>query len=90
MKCKYDKIIIIGMGFMGGSLGRTLLRNNIAKEVVGYGRNIDRLKIALKKGAATSVTIDLEKAVNGAQIIIVSLPVMLISEYVKKDINFCK
>lgn len=84
MKSKYDKITIIGMGLMGGSLGRTLLRNNIAREVVGCGRNINRLKIALKKGAATSVTIDLEKAVNGAQIIIVSLPVMLISEYVKK------
>jgi prephenate dehydrogenase len=88
MKYKYDKITIIGMGLMGGSLGRILIKNNIAKEVIGCGRNINRLKIALKKGAATSVTIDLEKAVNESQIIIVSLPVMLIPEYVKKILTF--
>jgi len=41
MKYKYDKITIIGMGLMGGSLGRILIKNNIAKEVIGCGRNIN-------------------------------------------------
>jgi len=77
-KSKYSKVTIIGMGLMGGSLGRALLKKKLAKNVTGLGRNMSRLKVAKKKGAATHVTLDIEEGVKGADIVVISLPVMLI------------
>ena len=85
-------IAIIGMGFMGGSLGAVLLKKKICSNVTGVGRNIKRLKIALKKKAATFITTDLKKGVENADMVIISLPVNLISAafmkirpYLRKD-----
>ncbi|MCX8093867.1 MAG: prephenate dehydrogenase [Candidatus Goldbacteria bacterium] len=78
MVFKMKTVSIIGMGFMGGSLGALLLQKKICENVVGIGRNMKKLKIALKKKAATSVTTDLKKGIENADIIIISLPVNLI------------
>lgn len=75
---KINKIAIIGMGFMGGSLGAILLQKNICKDVIGIGRNINRLKIALKKKAATFITTNLKKGLKNVDMVIISLPVSLI------------
>ncbi|MBP7792648.1 MAG: prephenate dehydrogenase [Candidatus Goldbacteria bacterium] len=89
---KNKTIAIIGMGFMGGSLGAILLRKKLCKNVVGIGRNVKKLKIALKKKAATFVTTDLIKGVQNADIVIIALPVNLIpatfikiKSYLSKD-----
>ncbi len=75
---KIDTVAIIGMGFMGGSLGALLLQKKICRNVIGIGRNIGRLKIALKKKAATCVTTDLKEGLKNADVVIISLPVNLI------------
>ncbi len=89
---KIETVAIIGMGFMGGSLGAILLRKKICSNVVGIGRNIKRLKIAFKKKAATFVTTDLKKGLENADMVIISLPVnlipvvfMKINPYLKKE-----
>ena len=75
---RLNKVTIVGMGLMGGSLGRALIKKKIAKNVTGLGRNLKRLKLAKAKKAATSVTTDIEEAVQGADIVVISLPVLLI------------
>lgn len=75
---KIQTVAIIGMGFMGGSLGVILLRKKICSNVIGIGRNLKKLKLALKKKAATYITTDLKKGVKNADIVIISLPVNLI------------
>ena len=57
----FKKVTIVGMGMMGGSLGMALLKNRIAKEVCGAGRNITKLNEAKKLYAATTVTDNLKK-----------------------------
>jgi prephenate dehydrogenase len=78
MAFKFKKAVIAGVGLMGGSLGLALRKYRLAKEVVGLGRNLKRLKIARLKGAADSVTTDIAAAVSGADLVIISLPVMMI------------
>lgn len=75
---KIKTVAIIGMGFMGGSLGAILLRKKICSNVWGIGRNLKKLKIALKKKASTYVTTDLKKGLEDADMVIISLPVNLI------------
>ncbi|MEI7542092.1 MAG: prephenate dehydrogenase [bacterium] len=78
MKPIYNKVTIVGMGLMGGSLGLSLLDKKIAANVTGLGRNIKRLQIAKSKGAATQVTTDYKIAITGANLVIIALPVMMI------------
>lgn len=75
---KIKTVAIIGMGFMGGSLGSALLRKKICKDVIGIGRNIKKLKIALRKKATTHITTDLKKGLKNVDMVIISLPVNLI------------
>ncbi len=90
MKLKLDKIAILGTGLMGGSLGRTLLKNKISKQVVGWGRNIKKLKKALSKKVVTDITLDLKTAVKDADVVLISLPVSIIPEYFKKIYPYLK
>ncbi len=78
MKPMFNKVTIVGMGLMGGSLGLSLLDKKLAKNVTGLGRNLKRLQIARKKGAATGVTTDYKTAVTGADLVVIALPVMMI------------
>ena len=84
MKTMFKKVTIVGMGMMGGSLGMALLKNRIAKEVCGAGRNIARLNEAKKLNAATMVTDNLEEAVKGADLIVISVVSDKIAQMYKK------
>ncbi len=43
-----NKITIIGVGLIGGSLAKAIKENNLAKVVFGYGRDLNRLEKAQK------------------------------------------
>jgi prephenate dehydrogenase len=80
MAFKYKKITIIGMGFMGGSLGFAVKQKRLSGNVTGCGRNINRLKMALANEAADTVTTDERDAVRGADIVVIALPVGMIAD----------
>jgi prephenate dehydrogenase len=75
---KFTKVAIIGMGFMGGSLGFDLNRLKTCGSIMGIGRNEARLKRAKQKKACTHVTRHFEEGVRGADLVVISLPVLLI------------
>ncbi|MFP4466288.1 MAG: prephenate dehydrogenase [Candidatus Goldiibacteriota bacterium] len=84
-KFLFNNVVIIGMGFMGGSLGKTLLEKKIARTVTGAGRDMKKLKAALKMKAATDVTDDLDNAgISGADAVIISVPVKQIPVMFKR------
>ncbi|MCE5299701.1 MAG: prephenate dehydrogenase [Spirochaetia bacterium] len=78
MEPRFKKVTIVGMGFMGASLGLAVKKAKLAREVCGLGRNMDRLKKARSIGAADTVTVDIKSAVTGAELVVISLPVMMI------------
>ena len=41
-----NKICIIGLGLLGGSIGKECISKNLAKKVLGFGRNSESLKKA--------------------------------------------
>lgn len=67
---------IIGVGMLGGSLGKALLERGLAKEVVGYDRDKNVLDKALTLGAVTQGTLSLEEAVKKSDLVILAAPVM--------------
>ena len=46
----FQKIVIAGVGLIGGSLALDMRRRGLVKEIVGYGRSEENLWIAKKKG----------------------------------------
>lgn len=78
---KYKKIVIVGMGLIGGSIGRTLMEKGISDEVVGIFRRSSSMKKALKQKVLTKGYVDeYDRAVTGADIIIIATPVDKVPE----------
>ncbi len=76
-----DKIAIIGMGLIGGSIGLALNRANRGTlEVVGFDTEPKAAKRAVKLGAVSKATRHLNEAVAGANMVIIATPVLAIRE----------
>lgn len=70
-----NKITIVGVGLIGGSLAKALKEKNLAKTVFGYGRDRSRLEEAKKHNIIDDYSTQIEEAVNHADIIVIATPV---------------
>ena len=86
---QWDTIAIVGVGLIGGSIGLALRKRNLAKNIVGIGRRQATLRIARQIGAADHTTIDLNKGVADAELVIVCSPVGQIVEHVRQAAHHC-
>jgi len=68
------KLCVIGVGLIGGSLAIALRRAGFCEEIIGAGRNVDRLQVAKDLGVVDSFTTDLVEAVADADMVFVSVP----------------
>ena len=71
---QFQKITIIGVGLLGGSLGLAVKRRKLAREVAGFVRRAASLKDCEKAGAVDYATTDLLAAVSGADLVIFCTP----------------
>lgn len=78
----FNRVAVIGVGLIGGSIGKGLLRRNIARNVIGIGRNAERLQKAIEFGAITETSTDIAAGVCRADVIVVCTPVNSITEFV--------
>ena len=76
----FDKVAIIGVGLLGGSIGKALLERELASEVIGVGRNKTKLSHAESLGIVQRTTTDLAEGVAEAELVIVCTPVDTIAE----------
>ena len=70
-----NKITIIGVGLIGGSLAKAIKENNLAKVVFGYGRDLNRLETAQKANVIDQFSTNLKDAINDSDIVIIATPV---------------
>lgn len=71
---RWQKVTIIGVGLLGGSLGLALRRRRLADQVVGYVRRPSSIKESIKAGAVHHATMDLPEAITGADLIVLCTP----------------
>lgn len=73
----FNKICIIGMGLMGGSIAKAARKYNLAHNIVAFGRkkSLKNLQLAKKSGIVDEFYIDLESAIKDANCIIICTPV---------------
>ena len=71
---RWEKITIVGVGLLGGSLGLAIKRRRLAARVEGYVRRAVTIEECRKLKALDRATLDLTEAVTGADLVILCTP----------------
>ncbi|MBI5682825.1 MAG: prephenate dehydrogenase/arogenate dehydrogenase family protein [Deltaproteobacteria bacterium] len=81
---RFNKVAIIGVGLIGGSIAIVLRQNGITNNIIGIGRGIKNLETAKKLGVIDEYTQDAKQGVKDADLVIVATPVAGIAKIVKE------
>ncbi len=71
----FNRMVIVGVGLIGGSLAIAGRRKGLVKEIIGVGRGAANLKEAVKLNIIDNFTFDISEAVKGADLIVLATPV---------------
>ncbi len=69
-----NKLTLIGVGLIGGSLVRALRRAQLVKEVIGVGRHVANLELAKGLGVIDDYETDPALAVIDADVVVLAVP----------------
>ncbi|OPY58921.1 MAG: prephenate dehydrogenase [Pelotomaculum sp. PtaU1.Bin035] len=75
MNPEFNRVAIIGVGLIGGSLGMALCARGLAREVVGSGSRVENLRLAAELGAIHRFAGSVAEGVAGAELVIIATPV---------------
>ena len=74
-KLKIGKLVVIGVGLIGGSFALALKRARAVRHIVGVGRTRRNLAVGLRLKAIDEASLDPARAVRGADLVLLAMPV---------------
>ncbi|MDP1942036.1 MAG: prephenate dehydrogenase/arogenate dehydrogenase family protein, partial [Gallionella sp.] len=77
---KLNKVVIFGVGLIGGSFAQAFRRANAVAEVVGFGRSETTLEQARSLGIIDRIGQDVAVEVNDADLVLLATPVGQMAE----------
>jgi prephenate dehydrogenase len=89
-KLYIDKLAVVGVGLIGGSLALALKEAGAVGHVVGVGRGLTNLETALKLGVVDSFTQDLAEGVADADVIFLATPVQSLGAVAAQSMPYLK
>jgi chorismate mutase / prephenate dehydratase len=78
------KIVILGLGLIGGSIARGLSRLRCGCEIIAVGRNASVLQQAQADGSVTTWSTDPQAVCKDADLIVLGMPVLSIEQSLKE------
>ena len=75
-----NKLVIIGVGLIGGSLALALKKSGAVKQVVGWSRSERTMARAVELGVIDKAELEIDKALQGADMVVVTVPVGVMEE----------
>jgi len=90
MNNTFEKVCILGLGLIGGSIGLAIKRSNISNQITGYARSNSTLERAIDLGLVDSVRDNLKDAVNNSDLVILATPLSTFRELVEEMSPFLK
>jgi len=80
---EFEKITIVGLGLIGGSLAWALKESKQVKAVVGIDPDKETVKYALSKGIIDEGSSDISEGAQGAEIVVIATHVGIIPDTAK-------
>jgi cyclohexadieny/prephenate dehydrogenase len=71
----YNRVALIGLGLIAGSMALAMRRHGLAAEIVGHARSEETRAAALKIGLVDAVFDTAAEAVQGADLVVLCVPV---------------
>jgi 3-phosphoshikimate 1-carboxyvinyltransferase len=81
------KIAVIGLGLIGCSWVKALKIAKSVGTVSGFDRNLDSMQKALQVGLIDDYSLDIHSVVEGADLVIVSVPILAVAEVLEQIKN---
>lgn len=72
---KIDKLVVCGVGLIGGSVALALRRARLVNRIVGIGRRPEPLAVARQLGVIDEIATDWADALDGASMVLLAMPV---------------
>lgn len=72
----YERVALIGLGLIAGSIALAAKRRGLAEEIVGTARTAQTRETALRIGLVDQVFATPAEAVTGADLVILCVPVL--------------
>ncbi|MBI2423509.1 MAG: prephenate dehydrogenase/arogenate dehydrogenase family protein [Candidatus Hydrogenedentes bacterium] len=76
----FDRLALVGVGLLGGSIGKGLKQRGLVSHVAGVGHRASSLDAALACGAIDKATTHLEEVIPSADLIVICTPALLIPD----------
>lgn len=70
-----NKLVIIGVGLIGGSFALALRNAGLVKHIVGVGRSLQNLQCAIERGVIDEIATDMASALHNADLVFLAMPV---------------
>lgn len=75
MSAMFEKVALIGLGLIGSSLSHAMRRGKLARQIAGHARSAETRAAARRLGLADSVHDTAASAAEGADLVILCVPV---------------
>lgn len=75
MSVIYNRVALIGLGLIAGSMAHAMRQAGLAAEITGYARSEDTRKTAREIGLCDTVCDSVTDAVKGADLVVLAVPV---------------
>ncbi len=85
-----EKVTLIGVGLLGGSIGLALRERRLAESVVGYVRRAATIAEAKACGAVDEATLNLQEAVAEADLVVLCTPLGAMPALAEKLLPECR
>jgi prephenate dehydrogenase len=72
---RWNKITLVGVGLLGGSLGMALRMRRLAGSVVGLVRRVASVRQCVNAGAVDVATCHVEHALEGSELVVLCTPI---------------
>jgi len=86
----FNKIAIVGVGFIGGSIGLAIRTRRLCPKVVGIGRRQISLDKAIQKSAIDKGVLSMEEGIKNADLIVIATPVNKVKEKIVEASRYAK
>lgn len=86
----FKRTTLIGVGLLGGSLGRAMRERGLSGHVTGFVRRAGSIPECLQAGAVDTAVLDLEEAVHGADLVVLCTPLSQMAPLTRQFVPFLK